>query len=71
MHHFQAITEAGKTPEKEKTFSSFATLIASLQIYGIAVAVAESLGARQVATASIFHPNYVSRPFHDANDDIH
>ena len=48
---FQAIAEAGKPPEKEKTTGTYGTLIAALQIYGMAVAVAEAPGAPLYGTA--------------------
>ena len=42
----QAITEAGKPQEKAQHYGGHGTLIAALQIYGIAVAVAEAPGTQ-------------------------
>ena len=40
----QAITEAGKPQEKAQNSGGHGTLIAALQIYGVAIQVAEAPG---------------------------
>lgn len=50
----QAITQAGKPQEKDQASGGLGTMIAALQIYGIAVAVAEAPGAKNHTILSQF-----------------